>query len=344
MTGMGPRRVSTLTEVAHRAGVSLTTASKAINGQSRVSEQTRAKVLKAARELSFRPNPMARSLISGRSGTVGLIIVDSLAQRFVVPTMLGAEAALSEINLSMITSDARGDESRLRWLAEMMRQKMVDGLIIVGDNNTLTPSITSEFDAPLVYIYGETGQQQDVVHVPDDRNGGSLASEHVLGLGRERIAHLTGPRGARAVVERAKGLRASLRKHDRSLIAPISYGRWSQRDGRLTAERLLSAHPDVDAIVCGSDQIASGVVDAVVASGRRIPEDVAVTGYDNWVTFAQETDPPLTTVDMNLEALGAAAVRDLFGILDGSPVGGGVTLHRGRLVVRESTDPTAVEA
>ncbi len=344
MTGMSPRRASTLTEVAHRAGVSLTTASKAINGQSRVSEATRAKVLKAARELSFRPNPMARSLISGRSGTVGLIIVDSLAQRFVVPTMLGAEAALSEINLSMVTADARGDESRLRSLAEMMRQRMVDGLIVIGDNNTLTPSITSEFDAPLVYIYGETGRQQDVVHVPDDRNGGSLAMDHVLGLGRERIAYLTGPRGARAVSERVKGVRASLRPHGRSLIAPISYGRWSQRDGRMTAERLLAAHPDVDAVVCGSDQIASGAVDAVVASGRRIPEDVAVTGYDNWVTFAQETDPPLTTVDMNLEALGAAAVRDLFGIIDGSPVGGGVRLHRCQLVVRGSTDPTAVDS
>jgi LacI family transcriptional regulator len=341
MTGMSPRRASTLTEVAHRAGVSLTTASKAINGQSRVSEETRALVLKAARELSFRPNPMARSLISGRSGTVGLIIVDSLSHRFAVPTILGAEAALSEINLSMIVTDARGDEDRLRSLAEMMRQRMVDGLIVVGDNNVLTPSISSDFDAPLVYVYGETGKEQDVVHVPDDRKGGALALEHVLDLGRERVACLTGPRGTRAVVERARGIRAALRRRERSLIAPISYGRWSQRDGRATAERLLAEHPDVEAIVCGSDQIASGVVDAVVASGRRIPEDVAVTGYDNWITFAQETDPPLTTVDMNLETLGAAAVRDLFGIIDGDPLTGGVRLHPCRLIVRASTDLSA---
>jgi len=106
---------------------------------------------------------------------------------------------------------------------------------------------------------------------------------------------------------------------------------------RATAEQLLAEHPDVNAIVCGSDQIASGVVDAVVAAGRRIPEDIAITGYDNWVTFAQETDPPLTTVDMNLEALGAAAVRDLFGVIDGEAVGGGVRLHACTLVVRGST-------
>jgi LacI family transcriptional regulator len=334
---MSLRRASTLTEVARRAGVSLTTASKAINGQARVSEQTRARVLKAARELSFIPNPMARSLISGRSGTVGLIIVDSLSQRFAVPTMLGAEAALSEINLSMITSDARGDQARLRSLAEMMRQRMVDGLILIGDNNVRTPSIGAEFHAPVVYVYGETGQGRDVVHVPDDQQGGGLALDHVVALGRRRIAHLTGPRGTRAVTERVKGIRASLRRHGLSLIAPTSYGRWSQRVGRATAEQLLTAHPDVDAIVCGSDQIASGVVEAVVASGRRIPQDVAVTGYDNWVTFAQETDPPLTTIDMNLEALGAAAVRDLFGVIDGEAVGGGVRLHACTLVVRGST-------
>jgi LacI family transcriptional regulator len=334
---MSPRRASTLTEVARRAGVSLTTASKAINGQNRVSEQTRARVLKAARELSFTPNPMARSLISGRSGTVGLIIVDSLSQRFVVPTMLGAEAALSEINLSMITSDARGDHTRLRSLADMMRQRMVDGLIVVGDNNALTPSIGDEFPAPVVYVHGETGQPRDVVHVPDDRDGGRLALEHVVALGRRRIAHLTGPRGTRAVGERVKGIRASLKQHDLGLVAPISYGRWSQRAGRATAEELLAAHPEVDAIVCGSDQIASGVVEAIVASGRRIPDDVAVTGYDNWVTFAQETDPPLTTVDMNLDALGAAAVRDLFAVIDGEAVGGGVRLHGCTLVVRGST-------
>ena len=321
--------------------MSLTTASKAINGQNRVSEETRARVLRAARELSFIPNPMARSLISGRSGTVGLIIIDSLSQRFAVPTMLGAEAALSEIDLSMITSDARGDLARLRSLAEMMRQRMVDGLIVVGDNNVLTPSITAEFQAPVVYVYGETGQARDIVHMPDDRDGGRLVLDHVVSLGRRRIAHLTGPRGTRAVMERARGIRASLRRHELTLAAPIGYGRWSQRDGRVAAEKLLAACPDVDAIICGSDQIASGVVDALAAAGRRIPEDVVITGYDNWVTFAQETDPPLTTVDMNLEALGAAAVRDLYGVIDGEAVGGGVRLHGCTLLVRGSTDPSS---
>jgi len=338
---MRARRATTLTEVAQRAGVSVTTASKAINGRDRVSEETRAKVLRAARELSFTPNPMARSLISGRSGTVGLIAVDSMTQRFMVPIMLGAEGALSRIDLSMVTSDARGDEERLRVLVETMRRRKVDGVLVIGDNNVPTPSISDLLDVPVVYVYGETGRPQDVVHVPDDRSSGRQVTEHLLGLGRRRIAHLTGPRGTRAVDERARGVLEALQAaHVEPL--PVEHGAWSQRWGRTAAARLLAARPDVDAVVCGSDQIASGVVDVVQASGRSVPGDVAACGFDNWPIFALETDPPLTSVDMNLATLGAAAVRDLFGVIDGLAVGGGVRLHPCTLVTRASTVTSTV--
>ena len=141
------------------------------------------------------------------------------------------------------------------------------------------------------------------------------------------------------MVERTKGVRSALRTADVTLAAPVRYGQWSQRWGRAAATRLLAEAPDVDAIICGSDQIATGVVEAVRETGRQIPGDVAIAGYDNWAIFALETDPPLTSVDMNLEALGAAAVRDLFGVIDGVPVGGGVRLHECSLVVRGSTVP-----
>jgi LacI family transcriptional regulator len=337
---MKSRRASTLTEVAHRAGVSLTTASKAINGQARVSEETRARVLKAARELSFTPNPMARSLISGRSGTVGLVTVDSLSQRFVVPIMLGAERALSEIELTMIATDARGDRDRLDAIVEKLRRRKVDGVLLLGDNNVPLPSVSAALDRPIVYVYGEAGPR-DIAHVPDDREGGRRITEHLLGLGRRRVAVLTGPHATRAVTQRVAGAEQAFAAHGLRPVAPVAYGEWSQRWGRQAAHRLLAAHPDVDGIVCGSDQIATGVIEALHAAGRRVPQDVAVTGYDNWSIFALETDPPLTTVDMNLEALGAAAVRDLFGVIDGNPVGGGVRQHDCTLVLRGSTGADA---
>jgi LacI family transcriptional regulator len=330
-------RPATLIEVAQRAGVSLTTASKAINGKSRVSEQTRARVMAAARELSFTPNPIARGLTTGRTSTVGLIIADSMSHRFAVPVMLGAEAALSEIDLSMITCDARGEAARSLELARMLAARKVDGVLIVGDNNAVTASVTRHIGVPVVYVYGESDDGDDVVHMPDDHGGIGLVVDHLVACGRRRIAHLTGPRHTSAVSQRTGGLLARLGDHQLQLAAPIGYGEWSQRWARAATTALLRQVPDTDALLCGSDQIASGALVALDELGRRVPDDIAVTGYDNWRVFALETEPQLTTVDMNLEALGAAAARDLFTIIDGAPRGGGVRRHPCDLVVRGSS-------
>ena len=138
---MERQRVATLTDVARMAGVSLTTASKAINGQARISEETRERVLAVARKLKYTPNPLARSLLSGRSGTVALITVDSLAQRFAMPTLLGAEAALTDIDLSLVVADARRDEKRFVELVELFSRRKVDGVIVLGDNNVPSPPV-----------------------------------------------------------------------------------------------------------------------------------------------------------------------------------------------------------
>jgi LacI family transcriptional regulator len=334
---MTKRRPATLMEVAERAGVSLTTASKAINGKNRVSDQTRARVMAAAGELSFTPSPIARSLTTGRTSTVGFIIADSMSHRFAVPVMLGAEAALGEIDLSMITCDARGDQARGLELARMLTARKVDGILIVGDNNAVTASVTRHVDVPVVYVYGESDEKSDIVHMPDDRGGIGLMVDHLATTGRRRIVHLTGPRHATAVVHRVDGLAARLRSHQLRLAAPVVYGQWSQRWARAAVTALLETQPDIDAVLCGSDQIASGVLVALDETSRQVPDDIAVTGYDNWPVFALETEPQLTTVDMNLEALGAAAAQDLFMIIDGAPHQGGVRRHACNLVIRGSS-------
>lgn len=334
---MTKRRPATLIEVAERAGVSLTTASKAINGKNRVSDATRARVMAAARELSFTPSPIARGLTGGRTSTVGLIVADSMTHRFAVPIMLGAEAALGEIDLSMITCDARGDQARSLELAQMLAARKVDGMLIVGDNNAVTASVTREVDVPVVYVYGESDRAGDVVHMPDDVAGIGLVVDHLAAIGRRRIVHLTGPGHATAVAHRVAGLFDRLRRHQLELAAPVRYGEWSQRWARAAATTLLQQVPGIDAVLCGSDQIASGVLVALDELGLRVPDEVAVTGYDNWHVFALETEPQLTTVDMNLEALGAAAARDLFTIIDGAQPRGGVRRHACELVIRGST-------
>jgi len=181
------------------------------------------------------------------------------------------------------------------------------------------------------------------VHMPDDEGGMAMAVEHLVAAGRRRIAHLTGPRGATAVVERVKGMRFQLQRAGVKLAHPVMYGRWSQSWARAATDALLAANPDIDAVLCGSDQIASGVVMALKESGRQVPDDVAVTGYDNWSVFALETEPQLTTVDMNLEALGSAAAQELFAIIDGGVHRGGIRRHGCALVVRGSTSTAATK-
>ena len=230
---MTKRPPATLSQVAQRAGVSLTTASKAINGKDRVSEATRARVMAAARDLSFTPNLVARGLMTGSTSTVGFIIADSMTHRFAAPVMLGAETALGAIDLSMITCDARGDQARSRELAVMLGARKVDGVLVVGDNNAVTASVTEYLDVPVVYVYGLSDDERDVVHMPDDEHGITLALDHLVAIGRRRIAHLTGPRGATAVVERVKGMRARMRREGLRLAGPVLYGdHWSQRWAR----------------------------------------------------------------------------------------------------------------
>ena len=177
----------------------------------------------AAQELSFTPSPLARGLMTGRTSTVGFIIGDSMSHRFAVPVMLGAEVALDEIDLSMITCDARGDPARTLELARMLAVRKVDGVLVVGDNNAITASVTRHVDVPVVYVYGESDEPGDVVHMPDDQNGIGLLVDHLVATGRRHIAHITGPRHATAVAHRVHGLSARLAEHQLRLAAPVIY-------------------------------------------------------------------------------------------------------------------------
>lgn len=332
-------RPATLTQVARLAGVSLTTASKALNGRDRVSEVTRKRVLRAARQLAYAPNLVAKSLVSGKSSIIGVVLRNSLVQRFAMPLLIGAQSVLEQREFSAIIADARGEPERLVDLAAMLRQRNVDGLLIVGDNQSKTPSISAAAKVPCVYVYGPTNCRSDVVHLVDDFAGAVALVRHLVGLGRTRIAHITGPRHVLAVEQRILGVHHALSEHAMRLEGDILYGPWSQRWAHQAAQEMLALCPQVDAIVCGSDQLAAAVLEAVVATGRKVPDDVAITGYDNWAVFALEVEPALTTIDMGLELLGAAAVRDLFAIIGGAQIGGGARYHAGTLVMRGSTTP-----
>jgi LacI family transcriptional regulator len=172
--------------------------------------------------------------------------------------------------------------------------------------------------------------------VPDEVGGASRAIEHLLAVGRRRIAHVTGPEHHHSAQVRAAAAGARLADDGLDFAVPPLFGEWSEQWGRQAVSLLLASGTTFDAVFCGSDQIARGVADALQDVGMRIPDDAALVGFDNWGVMALACRPPLTSVDMDLEGIGRAAANLLLAAINGEPAPGRHT-HPCRLVVREST-------
>ena len=170
--------------------------------------------------------------------------------------------------------------------------------------------------------------------LPDDEGGGFAAASHLIAIGRRRIAHVAGPKRFLAARLRAQGFAAALAAAGLEPCGEIRFGEWTEHWGREAAGLLLADRPD--AIFCASDQIARGVSDTLRAVGRRIPDDVALVGFDNWLPMAMGALPPLTSVDPCLEEVGRVAATRLLAAISGEYDPG---VHRvpARLAVREST-------
>jgi len=338
--GAAVRARVTIIDVAAAAGVSVGTASKALNGRGQLRQDTRDRVAAAAERLGFQANSLARGLLSGRSFTVGLITTDSFG-RFSIPVMLGAEDALGAGQMSVFLCDGRGDPIRERHYLQTLLSRRVDGIIVTGRRADPRPPLGIDLPVPVVYALCQSADPADCSVICDDDQVGRLAASHLLSVGRSRIGHITGPAGFLAVRRRSAGAQAVLKEAGMSFVDPGSqYGEWSEEWGRQATRILLRATPDVDAIFCGSDQLGRGVADALREAGRRVPDDVALVGVDNWEVMALACRPPLTTVDLQLQELGRSAAALLLDAIDGRPAAGVHTTPT-RLVVRESTGALA---
>jgi LacI family transcriptional regulator len=322
--------VPRITDVAALAGVSTSTASKALNDTGQLREETRQRVRRAAEQLGFTPDNRGRSLSSGRSYTVGLITTDS-SGRFSIPIMLGAEDALSAGEMALVLCDTRDDPLREQHYLRSLVSRRVDGIIVTGRRTE--PRDPIDVPIPVVYAFSASNDPRDTSVIVDDHNGAASTVRHLLSLGRRRIAHVTGPATHRSASSRAA---ATVETAAGALVGEPMHGEWSERWGRHAVDVLLRSETEVDAITCGSDQIARGVCDRLRELGRSVPDDIAVTGYDNWSVMALASRPPLTTVDLELEELGRRTAQLLLDAIAGVGHPGLVEMPT-RLVTREST-------
>jgi LacI family transcriptional regulator len=308
-----PVRIS---DVADRAGVSVATVSKALNGRPDVSEATRDRVRDIAQQLGFQPNVQARSLPTGRSFAVGLLTTDVYG-RFSLPLLLGAEDEFGNDELALIFCDTRADDDReLRQLRQLIGRQ-VDGIVVNGRRIGRRAPLPDTGGIPVVYALTGSTDPSDCSVMPDEAGGAVLALTHFLESGRRRIAHVTGPRRHSSAGVRARAVTQHLNEHGLAVRGRVRFGSWTEAWGREVAAALLDDVPDVDAVLCGSDQIARGVLDVLRERGRTVPADIAVIGFDNWAPMVEAARPALTSVDLNIDTIGRIAARHLVTAIDG---------------------------
>ena len=328
-------RTPTIRDVAALAGVSVGTASKALNGRGSLRPETRHRVLSAAEQLGFQPNKAAVALNSGRTYTVGMITTDSIG-RFSIPLLIGAEDALGAGQVSVFLCDARDDPIREQYYLRTLLGRQVDGIIVTGRRTQARPPIGPALPVPVVYAFISSTDPGDCSVVPDEQDGARRAIEHLVAIGRRRIAHVTGPEHHHSATVRADAALRTLAAAGLEPAANVLFGEWSEAWGRQAAGILLSTGADVDAVFCGSDQIARGLAEALGKAGRDVPREVAVVGFDNWDVMVEGCQPALTSVDMDLEGIGRSAAELLLAAIDGSPADG-KHARPCRLVPRAST-------
>ena len=322
--GLARPAVSTLEEVAARAGVSRSTASRAINGGLRVSPEALASVERAVADLGYTPNRAARSLVTRRTDSVALVVPEPdervLTDPFFAGVLSGVSSSLADSDIQVILVIARPGQSQrtVRYL----RNGHVDGAIVVSHHrDDELDRALAEVHLPSIFVgrplsgngVGDLGLQ----YVDTDNvEGGRLATARLISIGRRRIATIAGPLDMSAGVDRLAGWRAAMTSAG-LLDEAVVHGDFTIAGGAAAARRLLEKHPDLDAIFVASDLMASGALTVLAESGRVVPDDVAVVGYDN-SAIAASTTPPLTSVVQPVVAMARAAGLRLLDLLQGA--------------------------
>nr|WP_285780041.1 LacI family DNA-binding transcriptional regulator [Microtetraspora sp. NBRC 13810] len=320
--------------VAMRAGTSRATVSRVINGESSVSRELRAAVLQAVDELGYVPNSAARSLATRRSDTVALVLAeagrpgDELLS--VVVRQVGEVLQAAGVRLTLMLADSAASH---RHIATEAEARHVDGILLVPGRHT-DPLMErlARTGVPIATL-GRHAMPSLTPYVGvDNAAGAALATRHLLDRGRRRVAMICGPMDLLAVRDRLAGYRDTLAAAGhRPLLAA---GDFSRRSGEEAAARLLTDDPGVDAVFAAGDQMAIGALRGLRAAGRRVPDDVALAGFDD-IEAASWTTPALTTVHNPVAEQAAALARLLVSRLEGRHTTS--VLLPPRLVVRESS-------
>jgi LacI family transcriptional regulator len=328
-----PSSRATIRDVAKRAGVSVATVSKVINGRYGVAAETIARVQAAIEELGYEASLVAQSLRNHRTNVIGILVAD--LEPFSTELLKGAGAAIHDSGFELVVYSAGGRAAdKVGWESRALSRlvgTLVDGAVLV------TPTVVdARHGVPVVAVDPHTGPSDTPTIDSDNPRGARLATEHLLDLGHRRIAMLTGRPDLQSAQLREQGYREALAARgvpvDEALVQP---GAYEPAVSAKSARQLLTARDRPTAIFAANDLSAIATLEVAAELGLRVPEDVSIVGFDN-VPESALCSPRLTTVDQSIQTMGKRAIELLIQLIRGEPVEvTHITLDT-RLVVRES--------
>lgn len=325
----------TIADVAEKADVSAMTVSRVLNNKGEISEATRQHVLSVMRELGYRPNRVARSLATAKTLKIG-VIVPSISSAYFGAVLEGAEGLFWDRGYHMMLCNTGEDTRREQTILDLFEEDRADGVLVLSSHlsgESLSAYLRKQRAAVVINSEVESGV---ACHVrTDEQRSMMMAVTHLVNNGRRCLAYVGGDWTTYAGRQRHLSFVAALEAAGLP-VDPAYITSCNRRGGYSTARQLLQNHPEVNGLICFNDEIAAGALRACFDLGRRIPDEVAVIGYDD-IFLAELLHPSLTTLRLSLtkREVGALAGRMLLERIEGSSIRDEVVLEH-ELVVRES--------
>jgi len=327
----------TISDVSKHAGVSIATVSRVLNNNFPVSEETAAKVRAAIKELNFIPNSSARILAGGKTHVLGLIIPE-ISSLSLIPLLAGIEMTTRAMGYGLLIYSSGLDSVSGEKIRHILNENNTDGMIVYVnslDESELTR--LNQIGFPVVLLHHTPPKNLSIPYITfHNKRAAQELVDHLIDVhGYRRIAWLRGPEGHEDSASREMGYLKSLSDHNIPLDPElVGYGGFSYRDARETVSRWLGQKLKVDAIFAGADEAAFGAISAIQEAGRRVPEDIAVVGFDD-IDLGRHLFPPLTTIRADFEQAGRQAVLQLVNLITTGKASNKVIVPT-RLVIRRS--------
>jgi len=321
---MSKNSVKTIADIARLAGVSKSTVSRALNDSPLIGEETKARIRALARQYNFQINAPARRLSMQESRTIAFVTHAyhkdfSVADLFGLEIMGGISNGLAKQGYDMLVIHV--DPQDTKWAHQYFDTGRVDGFILMTSSRKQSHmKALTEIGAPFI-IWGVPQPNQKYCSVTGDNfNGGKLATEHLLSLGRRKIGFIGGPDYEMEVQHRLNGYKSALQATGKTVESElIEYGDFSNTSGAEAMKHLLKKSVDIDAVFVNSDLMAIAAMDIIHENGKSVPEDIAVVGYDD-LSIAEHSHPPLTTIRQNIPLAGKLLAQNLIQYLESSMV------------------------